>query len=348
MASMVILRRFSPFALFPVVVSLLMLSACSAPQAVPSSSALQKIKVGLNPYISYSPLFIAQDEGYFTEQGLSVEFVNFTTGSDASSIPMLEQRQLDVAGQGPVTGLFNAIARSNDIKIVVDRGYLAVDGCTYIAVLAKTEWVSQNPTLTLNNIKGKRISLDPKNFSAYIFEKAITPAGVALGDLVTGDIPPANLMAAVTNGGVDFISTGEPWITRLTDTKKMVVWQAYQKVMPEMQYGFEIIGPSLLVDHPDLGKKFVTAYVKAIRQYNQGKTDRNVAIIAKYTQLDPDLLKRACWPAMRNSGEVNVDTLLKFQSWALQKGLIDKAVTAEQLWDPEFVNAANQTLGTAP
>jgi NitT/TauT family transport system substrate-binding protein len=320
----------------------------TATQTAAPQEALFKIKVGLNPYTSYSPLFIAQDEGFFTEQGLQVEFVNFATGSDASSIPMLEQRQLDVAGQGPVTGLYNAIARNNAIRIVVDRGYLDPKGCTYIAMLAKPEWIAKNGTPTKESFQNLRASIDPKNFSAFMFEKVLLPSGTALTDLQTGDIPPASLMASVEKGGVDFISTGEPWITRLSDTKKMAVWQAYQNVVPNMQYGFEIFGPSLLVDRPDIGKKFVTAYVKGIRQYNQGKTERNLAIIAKYTKLEPELLKRACWPTMRNSGKVEVDTLLQFQEWASKKGLIDKMVTAEQLWDPQFTDYANQQLGAVP
>jgi NitT/TauT family transport system substrate-binding protein len=180
-----------------------------------------------------------------------------------------------------------------------------------------------------------------------MFEKVLSPAGIKLTDLVTGDIPPANLMAAVETGAVDFISTGEPWITRLTDTKKMAIWLEYQHIAPDMQYGFMIFGPSLLVDRPEIGKKFITAYVKAIRQYNLGKTDRNIEIIAKYTKLEPDLLKRTCLPTMRPSGRVSVDSLLAYQEWAHQKGLIEKTVTAEQLWDPQFVEYANQQLGSA-
>lgn len=314
-------------------------------ETVPAT--LTKLKVSINPYTSYSPIFIAQEEGFFAEQGLEVEFVSFTTASDATSIALLQQRQLDVAGQGPTSGVFNAVASSGDLKIVADRGYLAADGCTYLAVLAKPEWISQNPTLTLAGIKGKRMSLDPKNFSAFMLEKVLQPAGISLTDIVTGDIKTTDLMAAVENGAVDFVSTGEPWVTRLTDTGKMAVWQEYQKIMPNMQVGFMMFGPSLTVDNRGLGKKFVTAYLKGVRQYNQGKTDRNLEIIAKYTKLDVDLLKRVCWPVIHGNGEINMGALLEFQSWGVQKGVVDKPVTAEQLWDPEFVAYANQQLGPA-
>jgi NitT/TauT family transport system substrate-binding protein len=342
--------------LFPLA---LLAAACSSAPAAPTAEASlsaptatltpepYKLKIGSNPYTSYAPLFIAQEEGFFAEQGLEVELIPFPTGSDASSIPLLEQRHLDAAGQGPVVGLFNAIAVADDIRIVVDRGYLAEDGCPYMAMLAKTEWIAANPTLTLAGIKGLRASLDPKNFSAFMFEQVIAPAGIQLTDLETGDIKPADLMAAVETGAVDFVSTGEPWITRLSDTGKMAVWVEYQHVMPEMQFGFMIFGPSMLVDHPEIGKKFVTAYVKAIRQYNQGKTERNLEIISKYTKTDMDLLQRTCLPTMRPSGSISVDTLLAYQEWAHARGLIETTVTGDQLWDPRFVEYANEQLGSA-
>jgi NitT/TauT family transport system substrate-binding protein len=322
-------------------------TAASTAPVTPTAAKLVKIRISMNPYTSFSPIYIAQEEGYFTEQGLEPEFVTFTSGSDITSVAMLQQRQLDVAGTGPASGVFNAVASSSELKIVADKGYLAEDGCTYLAVLAKPEWIAQNPTLTLAGLKGKRISLDPKNFSAYMFEKVLQPAGVGLTDMVTGDIKTTDLMAAVENGAVDFVSTAEPWLTRLTDTGKLVLWQDYKKIVPNMPFGFMMFGPSILVDNPELGKKFMTAYLKGIRQYNQGKTDRNVELIAKFTKLDPALIKRVCWPSIRSTGEVDLNSLVTFEAWTVQKGIVDKPVTAEQLWDPEFVAYANQLLGPA-
>jgi NitT/TauT family transport system substrate-binding protein len=102
----------------------------------------------------------------------------------------------------------------------------------------------------------------------------------------------------------------------------------------------------LLDQDPEAGKRFMTAYLKAVRQYNQGKTERNLDILAKHTELDRELLRRACWPVMRDDGQVNLQSLIEFQSWAQTKGLIDRPVTADQLWDASFINHATQALHT--
>lgn len=90
----------------------------------------------------------------------------------------------------------------------------------------------------------------------------------------------------------------------------------------------------------------MVAYLKAVRQYNQGKTERNLEILAKHTELDRELLKRACWPSMHNDGRINVRGVLDFQAWAVGKGFLDSPVKEEQFWDPRFVKYANQVLKT--
>src|SRR5262245_28002184 len=80
--------------LFAVAVLLFVLSACAqvtpaapaatVPQTTPASASTQPVdlKVVILPFISFAPYWIAQDDGYFTEQGLNVEFVDMTQQQD--------------------------------------------------------------------------------------------------------------------------------------------------------------------------------------------------------------------------------------------------------------------------
>ena len=90
------------------------------------------------------------------------------------------------------------------------------------------------------------------------------------------------------------------------------------------------------------------AYRKAVQQYNEGQAERNLGILKEYTGLDEELLKQACWPSFREQGRINVQEVLKFQTWAVEKGYLDNLATEEQFWDPSFVEYANQVLGGGP
>ena len=89
----------------------------------------------------------------------------------------------------------------------------------------------------------------------------------------------------------------------------------------------------------------MTAILQGIRQYNQGKTDRNVEIISKYTSQTPDLVRQACWQPMRDDGSVNLASLFDIQDYFLRQKLIDKPITdGKTLFDPTFIEYANQAL----
>jgi len=87
------------------------------------------------------------------------------------------------------------------------------------------------------------------------------------------------------------------------------------------------------------------AYLKGVRQYNLGKTARNLDIEASATRLDRDLLARTCWQPIRGDGRINVESVLDFQRWAVRRGALDALVPPESFWDPSFVDQANVALG---
>ena len=167
-------------------------TAAAAATTAPTATATQVpapilIKVAVLNFTSYGPFFIAQDEGFFTEQGLEVEFVKFDSG--AEMIPAVEQGQIDAAATGPSVGLLNAMAKNGDLKIVADKGFLDPAGCTYMAVLAAPDWIAANPELTADGLRGRKISINSSNFEAFMFDKLLAPTGLSLKDL-TAEIHP--------------------------------------------------------------------------------------------------------------------------------------------------------------
>jgi NitT/TauT family transport system substrate-binding protein len=324
------------------------LTGCGAianPLASTATPSLVTIKVGSLPYISMGAMFIAQDKGYFAEQQLNVEFTFFENGS--TMVPAFIRGDVDIAGDGTVISTFNAMASTPDVKAVADRGYVDANGCAYVAMLAKPEWIKQHPNPTADDIRGLRTAIEPKGFQGFMYEQYLATLGLTLNDLTINNITTASMLAAVENGSLDMVTASEPWVTRTLDTGKMVVWKNYKDVVPNMQFGFLMYNKNLVRDHRDVGERFMIGYLKGIRQYNLGKTDENIAILAKYTKQDPALIKRTCWPGMRNDGSMDFKTILQFQNWAMGKKLLDKVISESDLLDDGFLQKANTALGAA-
>jgi ABC-type nitrate/sulfonate/bicarbonate transport system substrate-binding protein len=100
-------KRFTWLLIFLQVVSLLLQSCASGQQeALPD---LGTIQIGYLPTLGYSAFFLAEEKGYFKEQGLDVELTMFKSGSEM--IVPLSTGQLDVGAGEPGTALFNAAAQ---------------------------------------------------------------------------------------------------------------------------------------------------------------------------------------------------------------------------------------------
>ncbi len=332
------LAGLSPLAAF--------LAACSLAIGGTSPTATNapaKIKLGVLPYVSNGPFYIAQDEGYFQEQNLEVEFVPFDNGTVV--LPALESGQVDVSSEAPKAGIFNGIAATGNMKITADRGYLDPNGCTYGAILVTADWYAKNPAPTADSMRGMKASVDPKTFNGFILDTALQTVGLTVDDLETEVIPPASVVGVAQSGDMDMFVLTEPSLSRLIDSKKWVIWKTYQEVVPNFQFGFVLYGSRLSKTDPELGDRFMTAYLKGVRQYNLGNTDRNTEIIAKYLKQDPAFLKSTCWPAFHSDGRMDLQPIVDFEKWAAGKGQLDEVVPADVFYDPRFVDAANKALG---
>jgi len=303
-----------------------------------------KLKSVVGPYISFGPWLIAEEEGFFTKQGLQIEFVKII--DSVKVLPNLIKGELDVMADTFYPSYLNAIARGARIKIVADRGYLSSTGCTYSAIMARRALVEEGKLNNISQLKGRRVAVTQvSSITGYFLDKVLSKGGLTLADVETVILPLPARIAAFEKGSIDITFVSEPWISRMLDTGHAVVWKPAQHLIPNLQFAFLMYGPTLLDKNPDAGKQFMVAYLKAVRQYNQGKTSRNLEILTKHTGLDRELLQKCCWQAFRNDGRINIDTILDYQSWALKKGFLDKEVPPNQFWDPSFAEYANKVLG---
>lgn len=298
------------------------------------------LKVAQFPYMTEAPYFIAQDEGFFAEQGLEVEFVPFAKSSDI--IPALVQGQLDVSTVFIGAGFLNAIASGADTKIVAGKGYLDGTACGYTGWMAPVEAADSGELNDIKNWEGKRIATEKGTTSEYALEVLLAQGGLTLDDVEIMDVPIFNRMESLKNGAIDIAGAGEPWVFRMevSNTAKMV--KSFNSYLPDLQWGVIAYGPTLLGDNPEVGIRFMKAFVKGLQQYNLGKTDRNVEIISKYTELTPDEVRQTCWQTMRADGDINLASIMELQQWFVDKGFTTSVLPEGDFWEPKFIQAAGE------
>ena len=151
------------------------------------------------------------------------------------------------------------------------------------------------------------------------------------------------LLPALETGRVDFVATTEPYLSRALEADCGILWMPAGKLIPGFQFACLVYGPSLLEIDPDLGLRFMIAYLAAVRQYNEGKSERNLEILARRTGLERDFLLKACWPAFRADGSISSQSIMDFQDWGSSRGFLDRPVSVKEFWEPRFVEQALRT-----
>jgi len=113
---------------------------------------------------------------------------------------------------------------------------------------------------------------------------------------------------------------------------------------PHAHLAVVVFGPSLLRRNRELGQRFIVAYLRAVRQYNQGHTDRNVAIISRRLGLDSADLKKMCWLPTSPDGAINLASLTDYEKWGIETGNLSRMVDPTAVADTTFVANAARIL----
>lgn len=336
--------------------SIALLTACTlvpaptlnAPEPA-TSAAVEPIplKVGALPFLSNSVLEIAQEEGYFAEQGLAVELIPLQ--SDNDTIPLLLKGDLDVATPALTAGLFNAIAGGGNMKVALPLTSFVAQDCASIGLLARRVDIETGRYQEPAQWQGARVTLPPagpQSTNGYVLEQALQQGGLTLEAV---SITPADLPAqgdALAAGQTDLVYAVEPWVTRMTGNPALALLMPLEPVAPELTASLIAFGARPLAD-PSIGARFAVAYLKAVRQYAEGKTPRNVELVAAYTKLEPALVEQLCWPVVSPDGIINVESVMAYQTWLKEQNLLDRTLAASEFLDTRFVEAALQVLGKA-
>jgi NitT/TauT family transport system substrate-binding protein len=324
------------------IILMALLAACAgAPATPPASTKPAKVKVSNQNFASFGPIWLAYELGYFKEQNLDVELVDITAQADVFAAIL--GGQIDVATNTVTAGIFNSLARGTEVRVVADRGSISTTGCSaYGVALRKGDFSSATPTAS--ELRGKAIHFQGDRWQDYFASRWLATFGLTADDLKVQYVANPSRVEALNSGQIQVVPDTEPYLTQHIANGHLLSPVNAGSVLPGSQTTLLTYGPNLMGANADVGKRFMVAYLKGVRKFNEGKTDETVKVMNKYLKMDEALLKKMCWSTMRNDGVVNVDSMMEFQQWALDKKLVDKPVTREQLFDPAFVQYAAKVL----
>ena len=297
------------------------------------------VKVAYMPLVSNGPLFIAKEEGYFARQGINVEFEKFQSSSEA--LPVLINGGIAVSGGQLAPGLVNSIAKGARVRITADKGRIVPGYCNSTAFLVRRDLIESGAVKTIADLKGRKVAAtSDQSYGVY---RALARGNLTTSDVEIVDMANAASIIGFENGAIDAALLMEPSITHAVSRGKAVVFLGGQEFIPNFANPL-YYGPTFLDKDPELGRRFMVAYLQGVRQYNQGKTDRNVEILSNYTHLDRALLVQSCWAQISPTGDLPRQPVREYMDWMYANKKIGQNLDDDQMFDMSYVNYANGIL----
>jgi len=319
-----------------------LLAGCSREEGR-SHPAVDHVRAAVVPYLTLMPFYIAADEGYFAEQNLDVEFVQL--GRDTELMTALARGQVDVAGGMLTANELALMASGVPIRMVASLGNLMPDACTYAAFIVRREHDESGALRNRERIRGLRFDANVILPFGYFLDEFLSPFELTTDDLDIVDLPSPAALAAMANGAIDVTIDSEPFISQHLESGNATVWVRTEEIVPDYVFTALRYGPGILNERQDVGGRFAVAMLKAIRQFNLGKTTRNLEIVERASGLSPERVAAACWPVTTDDAAVDATVFRGYQEWNVTHGFLDRVLGDDEVVDRRFFDYANAALG---
>jgi NitT/TauT family transport system substrate-binding protein len=350
-------RPAEPAAAPPPALSKPAAAAPAPPAAVPAPSQpaapaqVETLRGGVLASTTDAGIFIAQDLGYFREQGIELELSNFD--SAARMVAPLGAGQLEIGAGSHSAGLNNAISRGVDIKLVADKGS-ATPGHGFQGLLFRKELADSGQLRTPADLRGKRVGVSARGISVEVaLATWLRRAGLSMDDVEPVEMGFPDQVNAMGNGSLDATISIEPFLTRILDLGVGTVYQRTDELIPGYQVAEIFYSGQFMRAQPEVARRFMVAYLKGVRYYNDAfdkgdaaKRQEVVNILTRNTTVkDPALYDRMVMPGLAPDGRLNVASLSEDQDYFLAAGLQQQRIDVNTLVDHSFADAAVQVLG---
>lgn len=230
-----------------------------------TGAAAEPIRVGLYPWVGWGPLYVAEDQGYFVEEGVEVELV---------SIDDYEDRFAALN-----TGEIQAVATTVDAVF----NYMA-DGQHYLHLFATDEsrggdaFIASNDIATMADLAGKRVAFPSGTVAAFALEVLLDEAGLSTADIEAVDLRPGSAGDAFFAGDVDASFAVEPWIGRAREAEDShVLWDSSQS--PGLVVDTLVTTDTLATEHGDEFRALYRAWLRGI-DYQRANEKESDAVMA--------------------------------------------------------------------
>ena len=313
----------------------------AAPEAEPA-----KIAVAYHPHITgVGGLLNAIDNGYFEEENLEIELVQFTSG--ATELAAMASGEIDIGYLGVGAHVF--APQGQCVILALD----STDVSGEIMTPASTN------ITTMQDLKGKNVAISAGTTSELVLSMGLKLNGMEKSDVNMINMDASGKVTAFMTNQIDAISIESPYTDQIRKDmgeENVVTLCSSADFLPDAVFTNSwVTTQSFLEDNEDVVVRFLRAWLKGT-QDRYDDMDGTVAKVAKYINTDYDtahlVSEKTNWLSTSEMKELAEDgTMLKWydtvKDMFLDAGLLDPAydVPADQYVKLDYLLQAMEDVG---
>ncbi len=305
-----------------VVMSVVALSGC-----VQQPAEDGKLKISLIPVLDVIPILVAQQNGYFAEQGIAVEGIPVKSAQE--QVALVQSGQVDGMLTDLITvGIFNKQA------VRVKAVYLAripYPQAPMFRVLAAPNSNIKSPA----DLKGIPIGISQNTVIEYVTAYLLESAGLKSDEIKVEEVSAIPVrFEQLMNGNLKAATLPDPLAQgAIAGGARLVVDDAQRPARSQSVLAFRV---EVLKEKPNTVRKFLVAWEKAVAEINAHPEKYGELLIeqGRVPKSIENSYKMPPFPGRGVSSETDVADAIK---WMQAKGLLARDVPYREMVDASFL-----------
>jgi len=286
----------------------------------------ESITIGYSPFEQNALFWIAEDQHFFSLNGLNVTLRKYDTG--VGSLDGMLNGETDITAG--VTE-FPTIGKAFKKESIRTIGTIAKIEQVYL-IGGKDRGIEN-----VSDLKGKKVGTTLRTIAHFYLGRFLQLHGMNMQDINLVDVKtPAEWVNAVANGDIDAIATAQPYANSAKERlgANAVVWPA-QGSQPI--FGLIVSTDEWITNHPELVNRFLKSLAQA-EEYAIRNPAEAKAIVQMRLNLDAEYMKTV-WSQNQYSLSLDQSLILAMEDEA--RWMISNNLTTEKNI-PDFLDYINE------
>jgi ABC-type nitrate/sulfonate/bicarbonate transport system substrate-binding protein len=296
-----------------VLISGLLAGSTSCQKQEKQTGPREKATIGVASVVAALPIIVAQEKGYFSDEGLDVTFKFYPSGKKAMEGMFAGEADIATSAETPI--LHNSFFR-DDFVVLATFAYSYDDA----KVLGREDKGVSKPS----DLKGKKIGTVAGTGAHFFAHLYLAEHGIDLSAVTMVDIAPADLPGALKDGKVDAIVVWEPVAYQVKKALPDKIVKLPKSDLYKETFNLAAMR-SYANGHPGGLIKMLKAVDRATIFIKQNKKEAT-AVMAKVLKLDEDVLNSTVddFVFELSLEDSLLITLEDEARWAMKNGFTDK------------------------